>query len=97
MRGGKRYPQKVQIFILFTLKNAFLPLNLQIFCYFPPKNANLDNFFPKKCNFGQFSTSESEKYGKIFSQFIRQPGKNKFLWQNIYLCPKKLYTFLLWV
>jgi len=31
---------------------------------------NVDNFFPKKCNFGQFSTSEGEKMGEIFSQFF---------------------------
>ena len=33
---------------------------------FPQKNAYHENFFQKKCNFGQFSTSESKKYGEIF-------------------------------
>ena len=41
--------------------------------------------FPKKCNFWQFSTSESENYGEIFSQVFRWPGKNRFFWQNIHL------------
>ena len=48
----------------------FLPLNMQIFAIFPQKNANLDNFFQKKCKFEKFSTSESEKYGETFSQFF---------------------------
>ena len=37
---------------------------------YTPKNANFYNFFPKKCNFKKFSTSESEKYGESFSQFF---------------------------
>ena len=41
--------------------------------------------FPKKCHFEKFSTSESEKYGEIFSQFFAGQGKNDF-WQNIHLC-----------
>ena len=39
-------------------------------------------FFPKKFNFGQFSTSESEKYGEIFFAY---QGRNKIFEQNIHL------------
>ena len=74
-------------FYSFTLKNAFLPLNLQIFCNFPKKNANLDNFFPKKYNFEKISTSESENYGEVFHNFFADQGRNNFFWQNIHLCP----------
>ena len=37
---------------------------------FPQKNDYHDNFFQKKCNFGQFSTSESKKFGEIFHNFL---------------------------
>jgi len=47
----------------------FLTLNFQIFEIFPPKNANLDNFILKKCNFGQLSPSDCEKYGVILVFF----------------------------
>jgi len=47
----------------------FLTLNFQIFEIIPSKNANLDNFIPKKCDFGQLSPSESEKYGVIITFF----------------------------
>ena len=53
------------------------------FCNFPQKNTNLDNFFPKKCNFEKFSTS-----GETFSQFFCRPGKNLNFWQNIHLWGK---------
>ena len=62
---------------------------------FSPKNANFDNFFLKKCNFEKFSTSESEKYGKIFlpaGEIIKFFGriftygngrnKSKLAWRN---------------
>ena len=40
------------------------------FCNFPPKKMLISTIFSKKkCNFGQFSTSETEKYEDIFSQF----------------------------
>ena len=51
------------IFAIYTPKSGN-------FDNFSPINANLDNFFPKKCNFEKFSTSESEKYGEIFSQIF---------------------------
>ena len=45
-------------------------------------------FFPKKFNFGQFSTSESEKYGEIFlpagekliflAEYTYAPGHNTY-------------------
>ena len=44
---------------ILTQKSANFD-TLQIFAISPPKNGNFDNFF-KKCNFGQFSISESEK------------------------------------
>jgi len=52
----------------------FLTLNFQIFEIFPPKYANLDNFIPKKCDFGQLSPSESEKYGVIITFFETFPN-----------------------
>ena len=44
----------------------FLPLNLQILSIFLQKMLILKTLF-QKCNFGQFSTSESKVYGEIFS------------------------------
>ena len=41
-------------------------------------------FFPKKCNFEKFSTSESEKYGEIFSQFFCRQGKKSFFFGRIF-------------
>ena len=42
-------------------------LNFQIFEIFPQKSSSLDNFILKRYNFGQFSPSESEKYGEIIT------------------------------
>jgi len=52
----------------------FLTLNFQIYEIIPSKNANLDNFIPKKCDFGQLSPSESEKYGVIITFFETFPN-----------------------
>ena len=65
-----------KILILLTLIFSILPLKFAKCCNFTQKEMlDLDNFYPKKCNFGQFSTDEGEKYGEIFSQFFRWPGK----------------------
>ena len=50
-----------------------------MFAIYPPNNANLDNFFPKKCNIEKFSTSESENYGEVFHNFFADQGRNNFL------------------
>ena len=77
----------------------FLPLNLQIFAIsskkvqiltiFPQKNANLDNFFSKKCNFGQLSTSIVKNMGNFFHKNI-QIGRTEIGSVNI----KKYFPFL---
>ena len=48
---------------------------MQILTIYSPNNANLDNFFPKKGNFGQFFTSESEESEEICSQFFSPAGE----------------------
>ena len=85
----------MQILILFTLKNAifwFLPLNLHFFCNFPPKMLILTIFFPKKCTFEKFSTSESEKYGEIF---LPTKEEIKFL-SRIFTYDKYLSKLTIW-
>ena len=69
IRGGVTLTPKSANFAIYTQKSADFDI-------FSSKNANLDNFFlPKKCNFGQFSTSKSEKYREIFSPFFCRLGK----------------------
>jgi len=45
--------------------DTFYPV-FSILTIFPQKMLILTIFSQKNCNFGQFSTSESEKYGEIF-------------------------------
>jgi len=81
----------------FNPKSANFDTLYLFFPIFTPKfaNANLDNFYPKKCNFGKFSTSES---GEIFSQFFRLPGKKIFFfWQNINLFYSELETWFIFI
>ena len=54
-----------------------------MFANFSPKNANLDNFFSKKCNFGQFLKEKNMRI--FFHNFFNDRGKIRFFWQNINL------------
>ena len=71
---------------------------------FSSKNANLDNFIPKKCNFGQLSPYESEKYGVIITFFETFPNgvgeaSDGFGWPFLFYfssltCPKDVLHLL---
>jgi len=45
---GETLTPKTPILKHFTLKSAILTLEFANYCNFPPKNANLDNFFYQK-------------------------------------------------
>ena len=53
--------------------------------FFPIKNANFDNFFPKGAISKNFPLLKVKKLGKVFHNFFADWGKNKFFWQNIHL------------
>ena len=60
---------EVQFFQFLTLNFKFFEISPS-----PLKNANIDNLILKMCNFGQFSPSESEKYGGNYHFFETFPS-----------------------
>jgi len=56
----------VQILILFTL---FFSIFTPEFANFPPKNANLENVFPKSAIFKNFPPLKVKNMGKFFHNF----------------------------
>ena len=73
-------------FLLFSLDYKVSPRKFVYNYYLTCNRKSIQIFWDsKKCNFGQFSTSESEKYGEIFHNFFVGQGKNRFFWQNINL------------
>ena len=56
-------------------RGAILTPKCANFIFFTPKSAIFSIFAPEFANICQFSTSEREKYGEIFTQFIHWPGK----------------------
>ena len=87
----------MQFLILFTLYFLIFTYKFANFCNLYQKSANLDkkanldNFFPKKCNFGQFPLLKVKIMGKFFTNFLLAGEKIDFC-GRIFTYGSRLWT-----